>query len=216
VPDSEPDVAFEPVLAPDSFSEPDLAPELPDSVSVPVSSLSPVPADSSSVLCCDWDLFYSKDSIWQGWWRAVHDPKVPWPEGVQLREGKLLWNARECIPTPLVGKILWELHCALGHPGAKRLWSVACLRYHWPVLSEARKLSDGVSRQCHTCQACSDPNFRVAGPIVPTPIPERLGESMSLDVVYLPVAVQDGVSYDCIVVAVDRGAGLSSFFHWTG
>jgi len=43
--------------------------------------------------------------------------------------------------------------------------------------------------------------------MVSTPIPARLGESIAIDIVYLPRVEWQSIEYDCAVVAVDRLSG---------
>ena len=155
----------------------------------------------------DWSCYYSTDPTWKNWWKTVHDSTEEWPDGVQLQGNKLIWNGKECVPCDLTARLLRELHSVLGHPGQKKLWTVANLRYHWSCGVEVRKISDDISRQCYVCQSCSDPNFSVQGQMVPTPIPPRLGESVALDIVYLPATEWKEKEFDCAVVAVDRLSG---------
>ena len=66
-----------------------------------------------------------------------------------------------------------------------------------------------VTKSCPSCQVTKSSNQRVAGLLVPLPVPERKWESVSLDFLKLPTS-EDG--HDTLVVFVDRFTKMMHVF----
>ena len=155
----------------------------------------------------DWSQAYDNCYWFSETWHQVQDPSRDWPWGFQLHQRKLYTDGRLCVPTSLVPRVLRAHHAAAGHPSGPKLWPQLTNRYQFPPKAQAYKFCQLVSRQCGICQAVKEPNFAVKTKVVSTPVPAKLGESISLDIFNLPAVVHQGKRLDCMVVAVDRLSG---------
>jgi hypothetical protein len=159
------------------------------------------------VMSKNWLQDYQACPKWGDVLEAVTSPGVEWPKGVQILDDRLYLDARLCVPTPLVGRVIREHHSVAGHPGGDRLWAVMGRFYVFPDPTAAKKLAGRVKAQCEVCQS-SDPSrqpFKV--PIEPFPVPPYLMDSVSVDLFSMPEVSVAGKVYDTLVLCVDRESG---------
>ena len=111
-----------------------------------------------------------------------------------------------CIPISLQRAWIREHHAFAGHVGADRLW------YHMEPLfkfaheCKEKDFTKRVGSQCETCQA----NVRarkLAGPQEATPVPPSLMSHISIDIFFMDRVDHENVTYDAMVVCVDRLSG---------
>ncbi|GBG73240.1 hypothetical protein CBR_g12958 [Chara braunii] len=110
-------------------------------------------------------------------------------------------NKRLCVPNreSLRSLFLGESHDATGHFGFKKTAANQLQRFWWPTMMRDAKL------YVETCQVCQrDKPWTQAplGLLKPLPIPERPGESLSMDFMDTVVTSKSGMRY--IYVIVDR------------
>ena len=64
-------------------------------------------ATSSNGSCHDpWDAEYERSALWKERWDATQDETAPWPEGVRLCPGRMIWDGRVCVPETKVQPVL--------------------------------------------------------------------------------------------------------------
>ncbi|GBG68793.1 hypothetical protein CBR_g3333 [Chara braunii] len=110
-------------------------------------------------------------------------------------------NKQLCVPSSesLRSLFLGECHDATGHFGFKKTAANLLQRFWWPTMMKDAKL------YVETCQVCQRDKPRTQAPlglIKPLPIPERPGESLSMDFMDTLVTSKSGMRQ--IFVIVDR------------
>ena len=63
-----------------------------------------------------------------------------WPEVYQVQKGKLIFDGKICVPTPLQEKFIYDHHEFLGHVKFPRLWEHMALRYLFGNILGAKSL----------------------------------------------------------------------------
>ncbi|GBG72914.1 hypothetical protein CBR_g12634 [Chara braunii] len=152
-----------------------------------------------------------KELVEKGWIR----PSVP-PYGLEAKDkvtsaefelvNGLLFlekagNKRLCVPNNecLRSLFLGECHNATGHFGYKKTAANLLQRFWWPTMMRDAQL------YVETCQVCQRDKPRTQAPLgllKPLPIPERPGESLSMDFMDTLVTSKSGMRH--IFVIVDR------------
>ncbi|GBG79220.1 hypothetical protein CBR_g29271 [Chara braunii] len=110
-------------------------------------------------------------------------------------------NKRLCVPNreSLHSLFLGECHDATGHFGYKKTAANLLQRFWWPTMMRDAKL------YVETCQVCQRDKPRTQAPLgflKLLPIPERPGESLSMDFMDTLVTSKSGMRY--IYMIVDR------------
>ncbi|GBG78822.1 hypothetical protein CBR_g28046 [Chara braunii] len=110
-------------------------------------------------------------------------------------------NKRLCVPNreSLRSLFLGECHDATGHFGFKKIAASLLQWLWWPTMMRDAKL------YVETCQVCQRDKPRTQAPLgllKPLPIPERPGESLSMDFMDTLVTSKSGMCY--VYVIVDR------------
>ncbi|GBG80448.1 hypothetical protein CBR_g30912 [Chara braunii] len=110
-------------------------------------------------------------------------------------------NKRLCVPNreSLRSLFLGESHDATGHFDFKKTAANLLQRFWWPAMMRDAKL------YVETCQVCQRDKPRTRAPLgllKPLPIPERPGESLSMDFMDTLVTSKSGMRH--IFVIVDR------------
>ncbi|GBG81924.1 hypothetical protein CBR_g34106 [Chara braunii] len=110
-------------------------------------------------------------------------------------------NKRLCVPNreSLRSLFLGECHDATGHFGYKKTAANLLQRFWWPTIMRDAQL------YVETCQVCQRDKPRTQVPLgllKPLPIPERPGESLSMDFMDTLVTSKSGMRH--IFVIVDR------------
>ncbi|GBG73273.1 hypothetical protein CBR_g12992 [Chara braunii] len=110
-------------------------------------------------------------------------------------------NKRLCVPDreSLRSLFLGECHDATGHFGFKKTAANLLQRFWWPTMMRDAKL------YVETCQVCQRDKPHTQAPLgllKPLPIPERPGESLSMDFMDTLVTSKSGMRH--IFVIVDR------------
>ncbi|GBG87012.1 hypothetical protein CBR_g44465 [Chara braunii] len=110
-------------------------------------------------------------------------------------------NKRLCVPNSesLRSLFLGECHDATDHFGYKKTTANLLQQFWWPTLMRDGKL------YVETCQVCQRDKLRTQAPfglLKPLPIPERRGESLSMDFMDTLITSKSGMRY--IYVIVDR------------
>ncbi|GBG89159.1 hypothetical protein CBR_g48866 [Chara braunii] len=110
-------------------------------------------------------------------------------------------NKRLCVPNSesLRSLFLGECHDATGHFGYKKTAANLLQRFWWPTMMRDAQL------YVETCQVCQRDKPRTQAPLgllKPLPIPERPGESLSMDFMDTLVTSKSGMRH--IFVIVDR------------
>ncbi|GBG78012.1 hypothetical protein CBR_g25946 [Chara braunii] len=110
-------------------------------------------------------------------------------------------NKRLCVPNSesLRCLFLGECHDATGHFDFKKTSANLLQRFCWPTMMRDAKL------YVETCQVCQRDKPRTQAPLgllKPLPIPERPGESLSMDFMDTLVTSKSGMRY--VYVIVDR------------
>ncbi|GBG91025.1 hypothetical protein CBR_g51684, partial [Chara braunii] len=110
-------------------------------------------------------------------------------------------NKRLCVPNreSLRSLFLGECHDATRHFGYKKTTANLLQRFWWPTMMKDAKL------YVETCQVCQRDKSRTHAPLgllKPVPIPERPGESLSMDFMDTLITSKSGMRY--VYVIVDR------------
>ena len=135
-----------------------------------------------------------------------------WPSSIEICDGRMFYESRLCIPSSLTAQVVRQHHSACGHPAPDRLWRDLKRRYAWGDENGAKRFSIAIPKLCLICQACEDPHYQVQTVQEPTPIPEHIFDSVSLDMFKMPLTKYDGKEYDCFVLCVDRLSGFINAF----
>ena len=159
------------------------------------------------VMSRDWTVDYPACPHWSELWSEAMTPNPAWPDGVQIAHGKLYLNGKLCVPTSLVADVLRDFHECNGHIGKHRMLKVLGHHFYFPDSSVLPSLVHEMKKTCLTCQATERPYWRIKGPIDHHPIPERFMTSVSIDIFSMPEVTWSGVSYDCLVLCIDRLSG---------
>ena len=160
----------------------------------------------SEMETCDWRGEYQRCTRWQVEWDNVHDDVENWPKGFQLVDGRLFFEGKLCVPRYLQAAHVRAYHDFYLHPGPERLWKKLTLLFEFADREETKKFTDTVMSQCESCQACQRPQ-RLKGPIVYTPIPPGIMESVAIDVFRMPEVEFENRKFDTMVACVDRHSG---------
>ena len=155
----------------------------------------------------DWSADYAICPTWGPAWRQTQDDSASWPRGYQVQAGKLIHDARWCIPVGRTGQILRALHTVSGHLGGDRLWQEAGRHYRFAKAADARRLAGVMMRQCETCQACEHPHVSLRLPIEPFPIPSAIMSTVAIDLFQMPEVTWEGEVYNMFAACVDRHSG---------
>ena len=107
---------------------------------------------------------------------------------------------------PLQERVIYDHHGFLGHVGFQRLWDHMSIRYEWGNVAWALKFAKEVMGGCEACQACQKLHT-LRTKIECTPIPPAVMVSVSMDLFKLPPVGWEGVTYDTLIVFVDRHYG---------
>ena len=69
------------------------------------------------VLDRDWASHYQQSPEFQENWLATQDStgEISWPHGVHIREGKMYWAGKLCVPEDLVQELTAAYHHLWGH-----------------------------------------------------------------------------------------------------
>jgi len=141
--------------------------------------------------------------------RAATPVDADWED----EEGVLIFNDRTYIP-PSLRKELLRLHHDLphvGHPGEAKMVNTIGSQYYFPGM---RKAIQEYVRLCITCRRSKHDRHKPYGLLQPLRVPDRPGESYSMDfVVKLPSSQEPTTqeTYDSIMVVVDRFAKSGKF-----
>ena len=154
----------------------------------------------------DWGAEYLKCPIFHGFWQSTHTHGAEWPKGFILREGKLFYEGKICVPWRLQRPWIRDQHTYHGHVGAERLWYHFIPSVEFADTKLAQKYTFKVMGECETCQACTRAR-RLAGPMEYTPVPTRVMYHVCLDLFRLPPVIHEGRTYDTLAVCVDRNSG---------
>ena len=126
------------------------------------------------------------------------------PGGLFMRGSAL------CVPdaSDLHRRILRELHCSpySGHVGMNKTYQLIKRHFYWPNLQES---VNSYVRGCVTCQRSKAPVGKVAGKLMPLPVPDGIWEDISMDFVGpLPLTARH---HDYVLVVVDRLSKMAHF-----
>ncbi|GBG87247.1 hypothetical protein CBR_g45306 [Chara braunii] len=108
-------------------------------------------------------------------------------------------NKRLCVPNreSLRSLFLGECHDATGHFGYKKTAANLLQRFWWPTMMRDAQL------YAETCQVCQRDKPRTQAPLgllKPLPIPERPGESLSMDFMDTLVTSKSGMRHIFVIV----------------
>jgi len=122
-------------------------------------------------------------------------------EGICWDGGLLYIGDRLIIPR--VGSLQEDLfrlaHDSLGHFSFEKSYSALCNCYYWPNMR--KDLSEAYIPACVDCQHSKGCTSKPTGPLHPLPIPDRQGDSITINFVG-PCPLDDG--FDYIVTITDR------------
>ena len=123
-----------------------------------------------------------------------------------------LFKKGDCICVPnasgLYRSIVRELHCSpyAGHLGMNKTHALIRRHYYWPNMQEQ---VHAFVRGCVVCQRNKAPVGKVAGKLLPLPVPTGIWEDVSMDFVGpLPKTARHA---DFILVVVDRLSKMAHF-----
>ena len=155
---------------------------------------------------CDWDRAYRHCPKWQIKFGETQDAECDWPKGFQVREDRMYFEGKLCIPSSLQNPWIRGQHEFLGHVGPDRLWYSVEAKFEWADKVKAKKAVFDMMKQCDTCQACQRP-VTLLGPMEPTFVPKHIIQSVAIDIFAMPKTEVEGVAYNCMEVCVDRHSG---------
>ncbi len=122
------------------------------------------------------------------------------------------YQPRLCIPWMLRQEILEEAHespLETVHLQAEQLWSKLSSKFYWKRM----KIDiDKFCKTCNTCQKTKTSNFSNYGLLIPSPIPTRPYESISMDLI---VNLPWSNNYNAIFIVVDQLSKHSQFIPTT-
>jgi hypothetical protein len=155
---------------------------------------------------CDWDRAYRHCPTWQIKFGETQDAECDWPKGFQVREDRMYFEGKLCIPSSLQNPWIRGQREFLGHVGPDRLWYSVEDKFEWADKVKAKKAVFDMMKQCDTCQACQRP-VTLLGPMEPTFVPKHIMQSVAIDMFAMPKTEVEGVAYNCMEVCVDRHSG---------
>ena len=112
----------------------------------------------TQVLDESWGPKYQESSRWGEWWNTVNAGGSPWPEGVQLWDGKMYRKGKMCVPGGLSGRLVRAHHAQVGHVGGKRLEKELHRIYVFEPGMKMWRLIRAVSKGREVCLAHHYPN----------------------------------------------------------
>ena len=108
------------------------------------------------------------------------------------------------VPNSLIDVILYHIHDSpiAGHPGKERSFRQAQRSYFWPTMRK------DITRHCLLCHSCAQhrPSVHFESPNLAYPIPHAPWDSVSVDVLKLPIT-ENGYQY--LVVFIDSFSRFS-------
>ena len=207
--DAHPQLSDEPVQ--EALGHREQMPEHPVPLAPPIIEESAVPRNRARVEEVpgqeSWDSDYAQSPCWGERWMLAHGPADQWPQGVQLRNGRMLWGGLVAVPENKVGQVIRAQHEAIGHPGIRKTLREVSRRYAFPPSVRVYEAVREARRGCLTCQACEPPNWSGDAPLDGTPIPPHVMSHVSIDVFSLPAVQWRRQTWDALVVCVDRLSG---------
>ena len=189
----------------DHTSRSDMAPSADVQPSTPTGLVNP-----DDIFKVSWVQLYEKCPKWKDVWSQVQlaqRRQAPWPKGYRLCDQKLLKDGVWCVPTELTGVVLRAQHKAAGHVGGHRLWTEACRHYQFANPDEAWGLANKMQRICEICQACEHLHQPLKLKVYPTPVPDSIMTSVSIDLFVMPEVKYDGAMWNVFAACVDRHSG---------
>lgn len=103
--------------------------------------------------------------------------------GAHMDNGLIFIHDRLVIPR--VGdlrEVFFRLaHDSLGHYGINKMYASLCNAYYWPNMR--KELETGYVPSCDECQQNKSSTAKAAGPLHPLPIPDKRGDSVTIDFV---------------------------------
>ena len=113
------------------------------------------------------------------------------------------------MPVHLIPYVVREHHEELGHPGVDKLKTELDRFYAWDAdTARMNTLIRTIVKHCVKCQMYK-PTYRdTRTKLRSTPIPNRLGDSVSMDIFQMEKREFEGKPYECFVLIVDRLSGF--------
>ena len=106
---------------------------------------------STPVMAESWADSYVNSSTFSEWWQQTQNSQTPWPQGIQLHQGRMYSQGKLCVPEPLVQRVLWEFHNTSGHMGIHRMTNEVKHRFLMPPEQDIPTLIEGIRHDCGTC-----------------------------------------------------------------
>lgn len=153
---------------------------------------------------------YQKDATAKGFSKNHEDPHAEVQDGVILYQGKVY------IPFRLQREVIKRMHDdpLHRHPGREKMLELLQREYYFPHM---RQKVDTYLRQCEDCARNKLARHKPYRQLQPLQAPERAWQSVSMDfIVKLPTTKDPitKVSYDSILVIVDRLTKYAHFIPW--
>ena len=112
-----------------------------------------------------------------------------------------------CVPSVFTDTLLGEYHQELGHPGLDKLLSQCRRRYTFADHPLAVQRMSHLTKHCRVCQQAKPPNWPLKMPVQQSHIPNTILTSVSMDVFQLPQVEWMGITYNAMVIYIDRHSG---------
>jgi hypothetical protein len=120
-----------------------------------------------------------------------------------LSESNGLWYVGSRLLIPRTSGVRESLFCLahdnMGHFGKDKSYHLLKDDYYWPNMR--KDLEEAYIPSCAECQWNKSTTWRPRGPLHPLPIPDKRGDSVTLDFIG-PLPADEG--YDCILTMTDR------------
>ena len=156
----------------------------------------------------DWNEAYMHSATWSKVWLRVRSFDAgDWPAGYKVYDNKLYWEEALCVPEGIVEDLVVEYHRVTGHIGRDRLLRELNRKFYFPEGIQLDKMVRRIKSACEICQATEPPNWQVKGSVEIVPIPDRIFDSVCLDIFSMPPTIWEGQEFDCMLVCVDRHSG---------
>ena len=146
----------------------------------------------------DWhEVILVDDALASEWMLFMR--KKPLTAGYKVKDGRLWFEHRLCIPHSLLPQLVESVH-RVHHLGVKRTFVLMQKRYCNFTQSDVGECC----QKCLTCQATKSRTGQVEGLMKSSPAPIDLFREVAMDFVDMPQVIVGNVTYSKVLTIVDR------------
>lgn len=119
----------------------------------------------------------------------------------------MYWAGKLCIPEEKCMAMVMAYHQEWGHIGVKRMTQEIRRKCEFPTGMSIETTVKKIKQGCQVCQQTEPPNWQVARKQHMTPVPDRIFQSVCIDLFSMPTVEWENVHFDAMLIVVDRLSG---------